>query len=125
MPAKQKNLTCVTELPGLTPLANYSLLRTTTNPLVFLSGQIPLNSKGEIESQEPSKQMVQCMKNVKTILKEVNLDFTDIVKIVVYLENMDDFPKVNAEYNKLFTKNPPVRTCIAVRTLPKNGILFK
>lgn len=49
----------------------------------------------------------------------------NIIKCVVYLNDMNDFAKVNEEYAKFFSLDCPARVCIAVRSVPDNGIILE
>jgi 2-iminobutanoate/2-iminopropanoate deaminase len=90
------------------------------NGFLFTSGQIPLSPKtmkvvdGGIEEQ--TEQVIQ---NLRAILSEHHLSLEQTVKTTCYLANMDDFDKFNLVYEKYFT-GKPARSCIAVKTLPKN-----
>ena len=68
-----------------------------------------------------TEQTSQCLRNVGELLKGANSSYANVIKSTVYLVDMDDFAKVNTEYAKFFTSDYPARTCIAVKTLPKNG----
>ena len=60
-------------------------------------------------------------KNIGILLNEVGLDYSHIVKTTVYLTDMNDFSKVNEEYEKYFKKIYPARSCIEISRLPKGG----
>ena len=59
------------------------------------------------------------MKNLGAILEEAGLTYTDVVKTVCFLDDMNDFASFNEIYGKYFT-DKPARSCVAVKTLPKN-----
>ena len=59
------------------------------------------------------------MKNVSEILKEAGTDFENVVKTTCFLADMGDFAAFNEEYAKAFTARP-ARSCVAVKTLPRN-----
>lgn len=91
-----------------------------TGNLLFASGQIPLNPEtGEIEGSDITEQATQAIKNVGAILAEAGTDYTKVVKTTCFLANMDDFAAFNEVYAKYFTERP-ARSCVAVKTLPKN-----
>ena len=59
------------------------------------------------------------MHNLKAILEEAGTDFTKVVKTTCFLADMGDFGTFNEIYGKYFTEKP-ARSCVAVKTLPKN-----
>ena len=90
------------------------------NGLVFTSGQIALDpATGEIVGTTIEEQTEQVMKNLGAILKEAGATYENAVKTVCFLDNMDDFGAFNEIYGKYFT-GKPARSCVAVKTLPKN-----
>ncbi|MCM1046014.1 MAG: RidA family protein [Candidatus Gastranaerophilales bacterium] len=91
-----------------------------TGNLLFASGQIPLNPEtGEIEGGDITAQAAQAIKNVGAILAEAGSDYTKVVKTTCFLADMNDFAAFNEVYAKYFTERP-ARSCVAVKTLPKN-----
>lgn len=91
-----------------------------TGNLLFTSGQIALDpATGEIVGTTIEEQTEQAMKNLGAILKEAGATYENAVKTVCFLDNMDDFGAFNEIYGKYFT-GKPARSCVAVKTLPKN-----
>ena len=91
-----------------------------TGNLLFTSGQIALDpATGEIVVTTIEEQTEQVMKNLGAILKEAGATYENAVKTVCFLDNMDDFGAFNEIYGKYFT-GKPARSCVAVKTLPKN-----
>ena len=90
------------------------------NGLLFTSGQIPVNpATGEINGDTIETQAEQVMKNLGEVLKEAGSSFEKAVKTTCFLADMGDFAKFNEVYAKYFV-NKPARSCVAVKTLPKN-----
>lgn len=88
--------------------------------LLFSSGQIPVNPEnGEIVSGGIVPQAEQVMENIGAILKEAGTDLSFGFKNNMFLEDMNDFAAFNEVYAKYFT-DKPARSCVAVKTLPKN-----
>ena len=88
--------------------------------LVFTSGQIAINpATGNVESDTIEGQTEQVMKNLKAVLEEAGSSLDKAVKTVCFLADMNDFGKFNEIYGKYFTTKP-ARSCVAVKTLPKN-----
>ena len=91
-----------------------------TGKLVFTSGQIPINPvSGEIIGTDITQQAEQVMKNLGEVLKEAGVSYGNAVKTTCFLDNMEDFAAFNEVYGKYFT-GKPARSCVAVKTLPKN-----
>ena len=91
-----------------------------TGNLLFTSGQIALDpATGEIVGTTIEEQTEQVMKNLGAILKEAGATYENAVKTVCFLDNRDDFGAFNEIYGKYFT-GKPARSCVAVKTLPKN-----
>ena len=91
-----------------------------TGDLVFTSGQIPINpATGEITGTDIREQAEQVMKNLGEVLKEAGCSYEQAVKTTCFLADMDDFAAFNEVYGRYFT-GKPARSCVAVKTLPKN-----
>ena len=87
--------------------------------LVISSGQIPVNPEnGEIPA-DISAQAEQSCKNVKAVIEAGGSDISKGVKTTCFLADMADFATFNSVYEKYFTSKP-ARSCVAVKTLPKN-----
>ena len=90
------------------------------NGVLFTSGQIPVNpATGEINGDTIETQAEQVMTNLGEVLKEAGSSFEKAVKTTCFLADMGDFAKFNEVYAKYFV-NKPARSCVAVKTLPKN-----
>ena len=88
--------------------------------MLFASGQIPINpATGEIEGTDIVAQAEQVMKNIGELLAEAGTDYTKVAKTTCFLADMNDFAAFNEVYAKYFTEKP-ARSCVAVKTLPKN-----
>lgn len=93
-----------------------------TGNLLFSSGQIALDPEtGVVVGETIEEQTEQVMKNLGAILEEAGLTYSNVVKTVCFLDNMNDFGAFNEVYGKYFT-DKPARSCVAVETLPK-GVL--
>lgn len=87
---------------------------------LFASGQIPIIPEtGEIAEGDITVQAEQVMKNVQAILEEAGTTFEKVVKTTCFLADMNDFGAFNEVYGRYFTQKP-ARSCVAVKTLPKN-----
>ena len=88
--------------------------------LLFTSGQIAINpAPGEVESDTIQGQTEQIMKNLGALLEEAGSSYAKTVKTTCFLADMNDFAAFNEIYGKYFTEKP-ARSCVAVKTLPKN-----
>ncbi len=88
--------------------------------LIFTSGQIAINpATGTVEADTIEGQTEQVMKNLKALLEAAGSSLDKAVKTVCFLADMNDFAAFNAIYGAYFT-GKPARSCVAVKTLPKN-----
>lgn len=88
--------------------------------LVFTSGQIPVNpGTGEIAGKTIEEQAEQSCRNVGAILDACGSGFEKVIKTTCFIADMGDFAAFNAIYAKYFISKP-ARSCVAVKTLPKN-----
>ncbi len=88
--------------------------------MLYSSGQIALDPvSGEVVGNTIEEQTEQVMKNLGAILEAAGADYTQVVKTTCFLADMGDFAAFNQIYAKYFTEKP-ARSCVAVKTLPKN-----
>jgi len=88
--------------------------------MVYTSGQIAINPEtNNVESSDIQGQTEQIMKNLGEVLKAAGSGFDKAVKTTCFLADMNDFAAFNEIYAKYFT-SLPARSCVAVKTLPKN-----
>ena len=88
--------------------------------MLYTSGQLPVNPlTGEIAGTDIESQTEQVCKNLKAVLDAAGTDFTKVVKTTCFLADMGDFAAFNEIYAGYFT-GKPARSCVAVKTLPKN-----
>ena len=93
---------------------------TTDGDTVFTAGQIPMTPDGELLSEEPiATQTRQSLENVKAILEEAGLTMQDVLKVSVFMDDIDDFDEMNDAYSEYFQDNPPARSAVEVANLPK------
>ena len=91
--------------------------------LVFTSGQIPLDPQtGAMVGTTIEEQTEQVMKNLGEVLKAAGTSFEKAIKTTCFLADMGDFAAFNGVYAKYFTEKP-ARSCVAVKTLPKNVLV--
>ncbi|MBQ1350610.1 MAG: RidA family protein [Ruminococcus sp.] len=93
------------------------------NGLIFTSGQIAINpASGEVEATTIEAQTEQVCTNLKNVLEAAGSSLEKAVKTVCFLADMGDFAAFNAVYGKYFTSKP-ARSCVAVKSLPKNVLV--
>lgn len=91
--------------------------------MLFTSGQIPINpANGEIEGEDITAQATQVMKNLEAVLSEAGTSFQNVIKTTCFIADMADFAAFNEVYSKYIT-SAPARSCVAVKTLPKNVLV--
>lgn len=88
--------------------------------IVYTSGQIAINPlTNAVDAEDITGQTEQIMKNLGEILKEAGASFNSAIKTTCFLSDMNDFAAFNEVYGRYFTSKP-ARSCVAVKTLPKN-----
>ncbi len=88
--------------------------------LLYSAGQIPINPETDsIEAVTIEEQAEQVCKNLEEVLKAAGTDFESVIKTTCFLADMEDFAAFNKVYAKYFVSKP-ARSCVAVKTLPKN-----
>ena len=95
---------------------------TTDGSLLFTAGQLPLTTDGELLDDEPvDVQARQCLENVEAILAAEGLSMDDVLKVTVFLDDVDDFAEMNDEYASFFDDAPPARSAVEVGAVPKGA----
>ncbi len=89
--------------------------------MLYISGQIAINPEtGELIIDNIDEEATQVMENLKSILAEAGLNFSNVVKSSIFLYSMDDFNKVNEIYSGYFNNvSAPARETVEVSALPK------
>jgi 2-iminobutanoate/2-iminopropanoate deaminase len=101
----------------------YSVAIQTTD-MVFCSGQLGLDPvSGNIVEGGVEAETRQALTNLKHVLAAAGSDLGLVVKTTVFLQNMADFPKMNAVYGEFFAAEPPARSTVQVAALPKAGLV--
>ncbi len=106
--------------PGISAVGPYSpAIR--AGDFLFISGQVPIDSRGELVRGDVRDQTRQAMENLKRVLEAAGASLKDLVKVTIYLVDMNEFAAVNEVYGNYFDLEPPARACVAVRELPKGA----
>ncbi len=94
------------------------------NGMVFVSGQLGLvPDTGEFAGDDFDAQTRQALANLKAILSAAGCTLTDVAAVDVFLADMDDFVPFNRIYQDFFGDHKPARAVVAVKTLPKKGLV--
>ena len=94
-----------------------------SNGFFFTSGQVPLDpATGTIVGEDIAAQTEQVMQNLGALLEAAGTGFANVVKTTCFLADMGDFATFNEIYGRYFTEKP-ARSCVAVKTLPKNVLV--
>ena len=90
---------------------------------VYVSGQIPINPEnGNIEAEGIKAQTTQVCKNIKAVLEAAGSSYEKVIKTTCFLKDMADFAEFNGVYAEYFVSKP-VRSCVAVKALPKDVLV--
>ncbi|MBZ5857934.1 RidA family protein [Flavihumibacter profundi] len=88
---------------------------------LFISGQIAINpATGNLENTDTLGETHQVMQNLKSVLQEAGMDFSNVVKTTIFLSDMSLFSTVNEVYGRYFSGDFPARETVAVKELPRN-----
>jgi 2-iminobutanoate/2-iminopropanoate deaminase len=101
----------------------YSHAVVASGEFVFLSGQIALNSQGELVGDTVAEQTHQLFANISLILESCSLSLDNVVKTTVYLTSMATFSEMNSVYATYFTSHLPSRSAVEVSDLPKGALV--
>jgi len=88
--------------------------------LVFVSGQVPIDSSGNLVQGTIEDKTAACISNVGNVLKASGTAWENVVKVNIYLKDINDFAAINVVYEKLIPSPKPARTCIQAAKLPRD-----
>ncbi len=89
--------------------------------LVFTSGQLPVDMATGQFPESIEEQTHHSLTNLKAVLEAAGTSMDKVVKVTVFLKDMNDFAKVNGVYEKFFGSEPPCRSAVEVARLPKDA----
>ena len=102
------------------PIGPYSQAILSGNTL-YVSGNIAINPEtGNLETGDIKSETQRVMQNIKAILTEAEMDFSNVVKTSIFLKDMNDFAFVNEVYGTYFVSDFPARETVQVARLPKD-----
>ena len=91
-----------------------------TGDTLFISGQICIDpATGNLKNKDIQEETHQVMHNLKAILQQANMDFSNVVKTTIFITDMHQFGAVNEVYGKYFETDFPARETVQVSALPK------
>lgn len=93
------------------------------NGLLYSSGQIPLTTEGVMIDGGIKEQTRQVLTNLENLLMTKTGSLNDVIKVTIYLTDMDDFLSVNTIFAEFFGDHKPARSTVAVKSLPKNSLV--
>ena len=88
------------------------------NGFVFTAGQIPLTPDGDLLDGPIEEQTERSLRNVEAVLAEAGASLADVVKVTVFLDDIDDFAAMNATYEEFFSDEPPARSAVEAGAIP-------
>ena len=91
--------------------------------LLFTSGQIALDPAGGPMPSDPAAQTRQVMENLKAVLEAAGSSLSKVVKVTIFLRNMDNFATINEVYATYFSGSFPARSTVEVSRLPKDALV--
>ena len=111
--------TIITTSAAPAPIGPYNQAVLTGN-MLFISGQICIDpTTGNLKNKDIQEETHQVMHNLKAILQQAGMDFSQVVKTTIFLTDMHQFGAVNEVYGKYFEKDFPARDTVQVSALPK------
>lgn len=105
------------------PLGAYSQAIATQGRMIFLAGQIGLSPNSGVLAEGLEKQAKQVFANIEAIARASGGTLDDIVKLTIFLTDMNDFPHINTIMESLFSKPYPARSTIQVAALPRGAMV--
>ncbi|OYU97814.1 MAG: reactive intermediate/imine deaminase [Bacteroidetes bacterium B1(2017)] len=111
----------ITSTNAPTPIGPYSHA-VLVNGTLYVSGQVPKDAHtGEMVTGDIKAETRKVMENIDAILKEANMDFTNVVKTTIFCVDLNDFAAINEVYGSFFSSNFPARETVQVVKLPLNS----
>jgi 2-iminobutanoate/2-iminopropanoate deaminase len=92
------------------------------NGTLYCSGQIAIDpASGQMIEGDVAAETKRVMENLKAVLAEADMDFSHVLKVSIFLKDLNDYSTVNAVYASYFSQNPPAREAVQVVRLPKDA----
>lgn len=90
---------------------------------LYSSGQIPLRPDGELSARGIEEQTEQVFDNLAAVLREAGATLNDVVKTTVFVQDLNDFARLNAVYERRFGTHKPARSTVQVARLPRDALV--
>jgi len=90
---------------------------------LFSSGQIPLTPEGKLVAGDIEAQTEQVFRNLEAVLAAAGASFADVVKTTVFVQDLNDFARLNAVYERCFGAHKPARSTVQVARLPRDALV--
>jgi len=114
-----KTIVLTKEAPA--PIGPYNQGIIARGSFVFIAGQVPIEPRsGQVVPGDIKAQTRQVLKNLQAILEKTGLQFENVVKTTVFLQDMNEFAGMNEVYAEFFKIDPPARSTIEVARLPRD-----
>jgi 2-iminobutanoate/2-iminopropanoate deaminase len=102
------------------PIGPYSQAIIAGN-LIFTAGQIPIDpATNQVVQGDIKEQTRRVLENLRAILESVGATFDDVVKVTIYMKDLNEFSAMNEVYSEYFKNSPPARTTVEVSRLPRD-----
>lgn len=97
-------------------------IRVSAGKMLFTAGQVPLDpATGQMVTGDIKAQTRRVLENVKAILQAAGASFEHVVKTTVFMTDLNEFAAMNEVYAEFFSTNPPARSTVEVRALPRGA----
>lgn len=97
-------------------------VKSTAGEIIFVSGQLPIDiNNGELSKGNIEKETILCLKNIEAVLKAGGATKEDIVKVNLFVQNIEDFSVINQAYADFFGEHKPARALVEVAKIPKGA----
>jgi len=95
-----------------------------TGDMLYTSGQLPMDPvTGEIIGDTPADQARYSLENLKNVIENLGSKMENVVKVTIFITDMDSFAEINNVYSEFFLENCPARSCVEVSRLPKDALI--
>ncbi|CAM3403323.1 Rid family detoxifying hydrolase [Arcobacter aquimarinus] len=94
------------------------------NGMIYTSAQVPVTLDGTMVERDIKVQTRQVLSNLRTLLEDADSGMEKVIKVSIYLENIEDFGVVNVLFAEAFGEHKPARSTISVKSLPKNSLIM-
>lgn len=90
---------------------------------LFTSGQIPLTAAGQLSGSDIESQTEQVFDNLAAVLAAAGASLTQVIKTTVFVQDLNDFARLNAVYERRFGSHKPARSTVQVARLPRDVLV--